>query len=76
MIMKEVQQSMQDMFKQLHQCHHSDNDSDMDESHQLESMDNITVSECFNLSDLRQPATKRLRLNILPQSVQRSLRCD
>jgi hypothetical protein len=76
MIMKEVQQSMQDMFKQLHQRHHSDDDSDMDESHQQESMDNITVSECFNLSDLRQPATKRLRLNILPQSVQRSLRCD
>jgi hypothetical protein len=56
MIMKQVQQSMQDMFKQLHQRHHSDDDSDMDESHQLESMDNITVSECFNLSDLR-PST-------------------
>jgi hypothetical protein len=31
---------MQDMFKQLHQRHHLDDDSDMDESHQLESMDN------------------------------------
>jgi hypothetical protein len=48
----------------------------MDESHQLESMDNIMVSECFNLSDLHQPPTKRLRLNILPQSVQHSLRRD
>jgi hypothetical protein len=76
MIMKEVQKSMQDMFKQPHQRHHSDDDSDMDESHQLESMDNIMVSECFNLSDLHQPPTKRLRLNILPQSVQRSLRRD
>ena len=55
MIMKQVQQSMQDMFKQPHQHHHSDDDSDMDESHQLESMDNITVSEFFNLSDLCQP---------------------
>jgi hypothetical protein len=61
MIMKEVQQSMQDMFKQPHQCHHSDNDSYMDKSHQLESMDNITVSECFNLSDLRQPPTKKTK---------------
>jgi hypothetical protein len=76
MVMKEVQQLMQNMFKQLHQCHHLDNDSDMDESHQLESMDNITVRECFNLSDLYQPPTKRLRLNILPQSVQQSLKCD
>jgi hypothetical protein len=61
---------MQEMFKQLHQCHHSDDDSDMDESHQLESMDKIMMSECFNLSDFRQPPTKRLRLNVLPQSVQ------
>jgi hypothetical protein len=59
MVMKQVQQSMQDMFKQLHQCHHSDDDSDMDKSHQLESMDNFTVSECFNLSDLHQPPTKK-----------------
>jgi hypothetical protein len=61
MIMKEVQQSMQDMFKQPHQRHHSDDDSDMDESHQLESMDNIMVSECFNLSDLCQPPTKKTK---------------
>jgi delta 1-pyrroline-5-carboxylate dehydrogenase len=45
MIMKEVQKSMQDMFKQPHQRHHSDDDSDMDESHQVESMDNITYSD-------------------------------
>jgi hypothetical protein len=48
----------------------------MDKSSQLESMDNITVSEWFNLSDLRQPPKKRLRLNILPKSVQRSLKRD
>jgi hypothetical protein len=59
--MKEVQQSMQNMFKQLHQHHHSDDDSNMDESHKLESMDNITVSECFNLSDLHQPPTKKTK---------------
>jgi excinuclease UvrABC helicase subunit UvrB len=51
-IMKGVSKSMQEMFKQLHQHHHLDDDSDIDESHQVESMDNITVSECFNLSDL------------------------
>jgi hypothetical protein len=61
MIMNEVQQSMQNMFKQLHQHHHSDNDSNMDESHQLESMDNIMVSECLKLSDLRQPPTKKTK---------------
>jgi hypothetical protein len=61
MIMKQVQQSMQGMFKQPQQHHHLDNDSDIDESHQLESMDNITVSECFNLSDLRQPPTKKTK---------------
>ncbi len=82
MVMKQVQQLMQDMFKQPHQHHHSDDNSDIDKSHQVESMDNITVSECFNLSDLCQPPTKktipqkRLRLNILPQSVQRSLKCN
>ena len=60
MIMKEVQQSMQDMLKkQLHKHHHSDDDSDIDESHQVELMKDITVSECFNLSDLRQPPTKK-----------------
>jgi hypothetical protein len=61
MIMKEVQQSMQNMFKELHQCHHLDDDSNMDKSHQVESMDNITVSECFILSDLRQPPTKKTK---------------
>jgi hypothetical protein len=61
MVMKEVQQSMQNMFKQQHQYHHWDNDSNMDEYHQLESMDNITVSECFNLSDLHQPPTKKTK---------------
>jgi hypothetical protein len=44
MVMKQVQQLMQDKFKQLHQHHHFDNDSDMDESHQLEPMDNNKVS--------------------------------
>jgi hypothetical protein len=59
-IMKEVQESMKDMFKQSHQHHHhhSDNNSDIND-HQVESMENITVSECFNLSDLRQPLTKK-----------------
>jgi hypothetical protein len=33
----------------------------MDESHQLESMDNITVGECVNLSDLCQPPTKKTK---------------
>jgi hypothetical protein len=61
MVMKQVQQSMQNMFKQPHQHHYLDDDSDMDESHQLEAMDNITVSECFNLSDLRQPPTKKTK---------------
>jgi hypothetical protein len=61
MIMKQVQQSMQDMFKRPQQHHHSDDDSNIDESHQLESMDNITVSECFNLSELHQPPTKKTK---------------
>jgi NifB/MoaA-like Fe-S oxidoreductase len=52
MIMKEVKQSMQGMFKQLHQHHHSDNDSHIDEAHNVEQMEDITVNECFNLSDL------------------------
>jgi hypothetical protein len=59
MIIRQVQQLMQDMFKQPHQCHHLDDDSNMDKSHQLESMDNITVSECFNLT--HQPATKKTK---------------
>jgi hypothetical protein len=61
-IMKEVSELMHEMFKQLHQHHHSDDVSNMDKSHQVESMNNITVSECFNLSELHQPPTKRLRL--------------
>jgi hypothetical protein len=63
------------MFKQLHQHHHSDNDADIDESHHAEVMEDITVSECFNLSDLHQHPLKRVRLNILPQSLQCSLQC-
>jgi hypothetical protein len=61
MIMKEVQHSMQTMLKQMHQHHHSDNDSDIDESHHVEAMEDITVSECYNLSDLRQPPTKKTK---------------
>jgi hypothetical protein len=53
MIMKEVQQSMQTMFKQMQQHHCLDNDSDIDEAHHVvEAMENITVSECYNLSDV------------------------
>jgi hypothetical protein len=61
MIMKEVQQSMKDMFKQpqQHQC--SDNNSNIDKSHHAEVMEDITVSECFNLSDLHQPPTKKTK---------------
>jgi hypothetical protein len=61
MIMKEVQQSMQTMFKQMHQHHHSDNNSNIDESHHVEAMEDITVSECYNLSDLHQPPTKKTK---------------
>jgi hypothetical protein len=61
MIMKEVQQSMQTMFKQPHQHHCSDNDSDIDEAHHVETMEDITVSECYNLSHLRQPPTKKTK---------------
>jgi hypothetical protein len=61
MIMKEVQQSMQTMFKQPHQHHCLDNDSDIDEAHHVETMEDITVSECYNLSDLRQPPTKKTK---------------
>jgi hypothetical protein len=55
MIMKEVQESMQTILKQSHKHHCSDDDFDMDEAHHVEAMENITVSECFNLSDLCQP---------------------
>ena len=61
MIMKEVQQLMQTMFKQMHQHHHSDDDSDINESHHVEAMEDITVSEYFNLSDLHQPPTKKTK---------------
>jgi hypothetical protein len=61
MIMKEVKQSMQDMFKQMHQHHHLDDDSNIDEAHHLEQMENIMVSECFNFSDLHQPHTKKTK---------------
>jgi hypothetical protein len=33
--MKEVQQSMQNMFKQMQQHHHSDDNLDIDESHHV-----------------------------------------
>ena len=59
--MKEVQQSMQTMFKQMHQHHCLGDDSDIDESHQVEVIEDITVSECFNLSDLHQPPTKKTK---------------
>ena len=36
MIMKQVQQSRQDMLKQSHQHHHLDENSNIDESHQVE----------------------------------------
>jgi hypothetical protein len=61
MIMKEVKQSMQDMFKQMHQHHHSDGDSNIDESHHVAAMEDIMVSECYNLSDLHQPPTKKTK---------------
>jgi hypothetical protein len=60
-IMKDVSKLMQEMFKQLHQHHHLDDNSNINKSHQLESMDNITVSECFNLSDFCQPPTKKTK---------------
>ena len=61
MIMKEVRQTMQTMFKQMNQHHCSDNNSDIDEAHHVEVMEDITVSECYNLSDLRQPPTKKTK---------------
>jgi nitric oxide reductase activation protein len=51
MIMKEVQESVQSIFKLLHKHHCSDNDSNMDEAHHVKAMEDITVSKCFNLSD-------------------------
>jgi hypothetical protein len=60
-IIKEIQQLIQTMFKQTHQHHHLDDDSDIDESHHVEVMKDITVSECFNLSDLHQPPTQKTK---------------
>ena len=62
MVMHEVQQSMKDMFK-THHHQESDDDSDMQEAHQTESLNlaDVKVSECYNLSDLRQPPTKRIK---------------
>jgi hypothetical protein len=57
MIMKEVQPSIKDMFKQPQQHHCLDNNSDFDKPPQLESMEYLTVSECFNLSDLHASIT-------------------
>jgi hypothetical protein len=60
MAMKQVQQMIKDMFKQPHQHHHLMMIlADIDEAHHVEAMENITVSECFNLSDLCQPPTKK-----------------
>ena len=64
--MKEVQHSMQTMFKQMNPHHHSDNDSDIDEAHHVEAMEDITVSECYNLSDLSQPP--RLHISAIYKS--------
>ena len=59
--MKKVQQLMQTIFKQIHQQHHLDDDFNIDESHHVEVMEDITVSECYNLSDLHQPPTKKTK---------------
>jgi hypothetical protein len=59
--MKEVQQLVQSVLKQLHKHPHLDDDSNMDEAHHLEVMDDITVSECFTLSNLREPPTKKTK---------------
>ncbi len=39
-----------------------DDDSDTDEAHHIKAMENIMVSECFNLSDLHQPPTKKTKI--------------
>jgi hypothetical protein len=52
MIMKKVQESVQSILKQSHKHHHSGDHSHMDEAHHMEAMEDITVNECFNLSDL------------------------
>jgi hypothetical protein len=61
MIMKEVQESVQAILKQSHKHHHLDDDSDMNEAHHLEAIEDIMVSECFNLSDMHQPPTKKTK---------------
>jgi hypothetical protein len=63
MIMKQVQQTMKDMFKQPNQHHCSENDFGIDEAHHIEKMENITVSEFFIKfeSDLHQPPTKKTK---------------
>ena len=67
MIMKEVQKSMQTMFKHMHQQHCLDNDSNIDESHHVEVMEDITVSEAIICLTCVNHPLKRLKLNILPQ---------
>ncbi len=61
--MKQVQQTMKDMFKQPNQHHCSENDFGIDEAHHIEKMENITVSEFFIKfeSDLHQPPTKKTK---------------
>jgi hypothetical protein len=46
-----------DMFQQPNQHHHLDDNFNINKAHHVEEMENITVSECFNLSDLCQPPT-------------------
>jgi hypothetical protein len=45
------------MFQQPNQHHHLDDNFNINKAHHVEEMENITVSECFNLSDLCQPPT-------------------
>ena len=45
----------------MQQHHHSDDDSNIDESHHVEAMEDIMVSECYDLSDLHQPPTKKTK---------------
>jgi hypothetical protein len=59
--MKEVQESVKDMFKQSHQHHCLDDNSNIDKTHQVELIKDITMSECFNLADLHQPITKKTK---------------
>jgi hypothetical protein len=61
MVMEQVQEMMKDIFKQPHQHHHLDDNSDIDKAHHIEEMENIIVSESFNLSDFCQPPTKKTK---------------